>query len=51
MNLVINQLLDQQRMNDEHPSDLANDDTIEEPPLDIFMFLWDWCIDSDDEKI
>jgi hypothetical protein len=51
MTLVINQLLDQQSLNDEQPSDIVNDDTTEEPPPEVVMFLWDWCIDSDDEKI
>jgi hypothetical protein len=51
MTLVINQLLYQQSLDDEQPSDIVNYDTTEDPPPDVTIFLWDWCIDSDDEKI
>ena len=39
MTLVINQLLDQQILNDEQPSDTVNDDTTKEPPPEVAIFL------------
>jgi hypothetical protein len=51
MTLVINQLLDQQSLNDEQPNKAENEETTEEAPPESTMFLWDWCIDSDDEHI
>jgi hypothetical protein len=51
MTLVINQLLDQKGLNDEQPKEAENEETIEDPPQESTMFLWDWCIDSDDEQI
>jgi hypothetical protein len=53
MTLVINQLLYQQAIVDDQTQETKNEeaseenDTIEESS----MFLWDWCLDSDDEKV
>jgi hypothetical protein len=51
MTLVINQLLDQEDINEEQPKEEENEEVIEENPQEYAMFLWDWCIDSDDEHI
>jgi hypothetical protein len=50
MTLVINQLLYQQSLNDEQPIEDHTNITEEVPP-EFAMPLWDWCIDSYDEKI
>jgi hypothetical protein len=51
MTLVINELLDRQDLNDEKPKEEEKKETTKETPQESTMFLWDWCIDSDDEKI
>jgi hypothetical protein len=51
MTLVINQLSYQQSLNDEQPSETVNDDTTKVPPPKFIMFLWDYCIDSNDQQI
>jgi hypothetical protein len=50
MTLVINQLLDQQEkmMNNQGSK---KEETTEETTQESAMFLWDWCIDSDEEHI
>jgi hypothetical protein len=50
MTLVINQLLDQQSLNDENPTQAPTDNTDEIPPESAMPF-WDWCPESDDEQI
>jgi hypothetical protein len=50
MTLVINQLLDQQSLDDEsHVQDPSG--VVDEAPPESSMPFWDWCTESDDEKI
>jgi len=51
MTLVINQLLHQQSLNDEKLDKADHEETTEKAPTESTMFLWDWCIDSNDEHI
>jgi hypothetical protein len=51
MTLVINYLLYQQILIEKQPNESKNEEIIEEAPLEYVMFLWDRCIDSDDENI
>ena len=51
MSLVINQLLDQQEINGDQIKEVENEETIEEATRESAMFLWHWCIDSDEEQI
>jgi hypothetical protein len=50
MTLVINQLLDQQILDDEIHAQ-APSGVVDEAPLESAMPFWDWCTESDDEKI
>jgi hypothetical protein len=34
-----------------NPMKQGNEETTEETPQESAMSLWDWCIDSDDEKL
>jgi hypothetical protein len=53
MTLVINQLLDQQEVVDDQTKETKKEETIEDKDTieESTMFLWDWCLDSDDEQV
>jgi hypothetical protein len=53
MTLAINQLLDQYVATDDQTQEVENKEESEEKYTikESAMFLWDWCLDSDDEKV
>jgi len=50
MSLVINHFLDQQSLEDEIYGRASSNTTNKETP-ELVMPFWDWCVESDDEKI
>jgi type IV secretory pathway VirB9-like protein len=53
LTLVINQLLDQEAATDNQTQETENEEFNEEKDTteESSMFLWDWCLYSDNEKV
>jgi hypothetical protein len=53
MTLVINQLLDQRATTNDQTQEIENEEASEEKDTtkESAMLLWDWCLESDDEKV